>query len=158
MPSLQTSLRLRNCLLLSILCSSMALAQRDLGTITGIISDPQGAAVPNAKVIITEDATGLTYDVQTNSAGEFIRPLLKPGTYTVTAEAAGFRRVAQKNVVLVGGDRVGVPLTLTVGDISQAIEITAQAPVLQTESTTLGANLSSRSLSELPLGGQRIFT
>ena len=68
----------------------MALAQRDLGTITGIISDPQGAAVPNAKVTITEDATGLTYDVQTNSAGEYIRPLLKPGTYTVTAEAAGF--------------------------------------------------------------------
>src|SRR5205814_9070515 len=56
MPSLQASLRLRNVFFLAILCSSMALAQRDLGTITGIISDPQGAAVPNAKVPITEDA------------------------------------------------------------------------------------------------------
>src|SRR5437762_9326767 len=157
MPSLQTSLRLRNCLLLAILCSSMALAQRDLGTITGIISDPQGAAVPNAKVIITEDATGLTYEVQTNSAGEYIRPLLKPGTYTVTAEVAGFRRIAQKNVVIVGGDRVGVPLVLAVGDISQSIEISAQAPLLQTEDATLGANLNARQISQLPLGGQRIF-
>src|SRR3989442_9218468 len=156
MPSLQTSLRLRNCLLLSILCSSMALAQRDLGTITGIISDPQGAAVPNAKVIITEDATGLTYDVQTNSAGEYIRPLLKPGTYTVTAEASGFRRAAQKNVVVSGGDRVGVPIALTVGDVTQTIEISADAPVLQTENTTLGANLNSQSVTQLPLGGQRI--
>src|SRR5206468_12943821 len=137
---------------LGALSSGVVLGQRDLGTITGTITDSQGAVVPGAKVTITEDATGLTYEVQSGSEGEFIRPLLKPGTYTVTAEAAGFRRVAQKNVVLVGGDRVGVPLTLTVGDISQAIEITAQAPVLQTESTTLGANLSSRSSSELPLG------
>src|SRR5713226_2526752 len=157
MPSLQASLRLRNFFFLAFLCSSMALAQRDLGTITGIISDPQGAAVPNAKVIITEDATGLTYDVQTNSAGEYIRPLLKPGTYTVTAEATGFRRIAQKNVVIVGGDRVGVPLVLAVGDISQSIEISAQAPLLQTEDATLGANLNAKQISQLPLGGQRIF-
>src|SRR5437867_4635043 len=127
---------------LAVLFSGVVLAQRDLGTIVGTITDPQGAAVPNAKVTITEDATGLTYDVQTSGEGEFIRPLLKPGTYTVTAEAAGFRRVAQKNVVLVGGDRVGVPLTLTVGDITQTIEISTVAAVLQTESTTLGANLS----------------
>ena len=157
MPRMQASLRLRNFFFLAILCSSMALAQRDLGTITGIISDPQGAAVPSAKVTITEDATGLTYDVQTNGTGEYIRPLLKPGTYTVTAEAAGFRRIAQKNVVIVGGDRVGVPLVLTVGDISQSIEISAQAPLLQTEDATLGANLNAKQISQLPLGGQRIF-
>src|SRR5713226_6978219 len=138
MPSLQASLRLRNFFVLAILCSSMALAQRDLGTITGIISDPQGASVPNAKVTITEDATGLTYDVETNSAGEYIRPLLKPGTYTVTAQAAGFRRIAQKNVVVVGGDRVGVPLVLTVVAVTLKIKISAQAPLLQTEDATLG--------------------
>src|SRR5882672_11526730 len=144
--------------LLGVLCSGVLLAQRDLGTITGTITDSQGAVVPGAKVTITEDATGLSYEVQSGSEGEYIRPLLKPGTYTVTAEATGFRRVAQKNVVLVGGDRVGVPLTLTVGDITQTVEISTQAPLLQTESTTLGANLGSRSMSELPLGGQRIFT
>src|SRR3989442_12733002 len=104
---------------LGALCSGVVLGQRDLGTITGTIVDPQGAVVPGAKVTITEDATGLSYEVQSGSEGEYIRPLLKPGTYTVTAEAAGFRRVAQKNVVLVGGDRVGVPLTLTVGDSTQ---------------------------------------
>src|SRR5204863_8449667 len=104
---------------LGILCANIIFAQRDLGAITGLITDPQGAVVPNAKVTITEDATGLSYEVQSGSEGEYIRPLLKPGAYTVTAEATGFRRVAQKNVVLVGGDRVGVALTLTVGDITQ---------------------------------------
>ncbi len=143
--------------LLLLLAASM-FAQRDLGTITGTITDPQGAAVPSAKITITEDATGLVYEVQASAAGDYIRPLLKPGTYTVTAEAAGFRRVAQKNVVITGGDRVGVNPTLTVGDVTQSIEISAEAPLLQTENTTLGANLSSKNLTQLPLGGQRIFT
>src|SRR6266540_3596885 len=89
-----------------------AFAQRDLGTITGTVIDAQGAAIPDAKITITEDATGLTYDVITSGTGEYARPALKPGTYTVTAEAKGFRRVVQRNVIVTGGDRVGVTLTL----------------------------------------------
>jgi hypothetical protein len=144
-------------LALVLFCIS-AFAQRDLGTIVGTVTDPQGAVIPNAKITITEDSTGLSYDVVASSTGDFIRPALKPGTYTVTAEAVGFRRFQQKNVVLVGGDRVGVPITLAVGDVTQAIEVSAEAPLLQTETTTLGANLNRRAVSELPLGGQRIFT
>ena len=132
--------------------------QRDLGTITGTVTDPQGAAVPVAKITITEDATGLSYEVVTSSSGDYTRPALKPGTYTVTAEAPGFRRVQQRNVTVSGGDRVGVPIVLPVGDVSQSVEVSAEAPLLQTESTTLGANLTSKAVSELPLGGQRTFT
>jgi hypothetical protein len=135
-----------------------AFAQRDLGTIVGTVTDPQGLAIPDAKITITEDATGLNYEVRTAATGDFVRPALKPGTYTVTAEAKGFRRVAQKNVVLVGGDRVGVPLTLPVGDVSASVEVSAEAPVLQTESTTLGQDLNNKTVAELPLGGQRVFT
>ncbi len=134
------------------------LAQRDLGTITGTVTDPQGAAVPRAKVTITEDATGLSYVVETSDTGDYVRPALKPGTYTVTAEAQGFRRVAQKNVVVEGGDRVGVPISLPVGDITQSVQVAAEAPILQTESTALGATLNAQKLSEIPLGGQRIFS
>ena len=144
-------------LVLGLLLTVAAFGQRDLGTITGNITDPTGAAIPNAKITITEDATGLTYTVEAGRFGEYARPLLKPGTYTVTAEAAGFRRVAQKNVVIVGGDRVGVPITLSIGDVTQTVEVSAQAPLLQTESTTLGADLGAKPLSELPLGGQRTF-
>lgn len=142
---------------LSLLLSACVFAQRDLGTITGTITDAQGAAVPNAKVTITEDATNLSYTVTTTDTGEYIRPALKPGTYTITAEAQGFRRVAQKNVVVNGGDRVGVPITLPVGDISQSVEVSAVAPLLQTEDSTLGADLNAKHISEVPLGGQRIF-
>jgi hypothetical protein len=135
-----------------------AFGQRDLGTITGTITDPQGSAVPHAKVTITEDATGLSYTVETSDTGDYVRPALKPGTYTVTAEATGFRRIAQQNVVVSGGDRVGVSLTLAVGDVTQSVQVAAEAPILQTESTALGATLNSQTLSEIPLGGQRIFS
>lgn len=133
-------------------------AQRDLGTIAGTVTDPQGGVVPNAKVTIREDATGLSYDLTTNESGEFVRPALKPGTYSISVEASGFRRAQQQNVVIVGGDRVAVPITLTVGNITETVEVTSQAPLLQTETTTLGAALGNKAVSELPLGGQRTFS
>src|SRR5579885_2992320 len=154
---MQRSASKRVSALFIFVCFSV-LAQRDLGTITGTVTDPQGGAIPNAKITITEDATGLTYDTTTGAAGDYVRPALKPGVYTVTAEAAGFRRVAQKNVVVVGGDRVGVNITLPVGNVTESIEVSAEAPLLQTESTTLGADLNSKTVSQLPLGGQRTFT
>src|ERR1700690_2010536 len=94
--------------LLGLLLVTVVFAQRDLGTIPGIVSDPSGAAMTNAKGTITEVATNLSYVVTTNTTGEYVRPALKAGTYTVTAEAQGFRRVAQENVVVTAGDRIGV--------------------------------------------------
>jgi hypothetical protein len=143
--------------ILGLLLVIAAFAQRDLGTITGIVSDPTGAAIPNAKVTITEVSTNLSYTVTTNAAGEYIRPALKPSTYTVEAEAQGFRRVAQENVVVTAGDRIGVPLTLPVGQISESIEVSAAAPLLQTENTSQGADLNTSEVSQLPMGGQRVF-
>jgi hypothetical protein len=138
--------------------SSIALAQRDLGTISGTVTDPSGGAVPKAKVTLTEDATGITNQVETNEAGEFIRPLIKPGTYTVSVSAAGFKTGLQKGVEVTSGGRVVVPISLTVGEISQTVEVEASAPLLQTETTTLGGEINSRQSSELPLGGQRVFS
>jgi hypothetical protein len=141
-----------------ILAAFCAFAQRDLGTITGTITDPQGAGIPNARVTITEDATGLSYSVQTSEVGEFVRPLLKAGTYTITVEVQGFRKAEQKGVIVTPGDRIGVNIALVVGQIDQTVEVQASAPLLQTESTVQGANLNTQEVSELPLGGQRVFT
>ena len=145
-------------LVVCLLFSACVFAQRDLGTITGTVTEPQGGVIAGAKVTITEDATGLTYEITTSSNGDYVRPALKPGTYTVTAEAPGFRRTQQRNVVVTGGDRVGVPITLSVGDVTQSVEVQAEAPLLQTESTTMGAALNERTITNVPLGGQRIFT
>jgi len=152
---------LRSCIWLVslvLLFSDLALAQRDLGTITGTVMDPSGAAVPGAAITVTNVATGESYKLVTTSVGDYTRPALLPGTYTVTVEANGFRRVSQENVLVTAGSRVGVPFTLEVGDITQAVEVTGQAPLLQSESVQLGARLNSDAVGTIPLGGQRTFT
>ena len=145
-------------ILLAMVAVSAMFAQRDLGTITGTITDPQGGAVANARVLIIEDATGLTYETQTDQSGIYTRPLLKPGTYTVSIEAAGFQKSEQKGVIVNPDERAAVNIGLQIGNTSQTVEISAAAPLLQTESTVQGANLNSTQLSELPLGGQRTFS
>ncbi len=141
-----------------LLLTSVAFGQRDLGTITGIVTDAQGAAVPNAKITILEDATGLSYVTVTNRDGGYTRPALKASTYSVTVEASGFQKSQQRNVIVNPSEPVAVNITLTVGNVNQTIEVTASAPLLQTESPTIGANLNSTQVTELPLGGQRTFT
>ena len=136
----------------------LAYGQRDLGTITGTISDQQGAAVPNAKVTIKDTATGVTYETVTNDTGNFTRPALNPSTYTVIVEAAGFEKTEQANILVNPGEPVAVNLSLKVGSATLTVEVTATAALLQTESPAISENLSSAQVSELPLGGQRVFT
>src|SRR5215475_7050311 len=97
-----------SCVILTTFFAASLFAQRDLGTVTGSIIDPQGHAVVNARVTILESATGLSYTALSNESGEFVRPLLKPGNYTVTVEAPGFRKAEQKGVLVTAGDRIGV--------------------------------------------------
>jgi hypothetical protein len=139
-------------------CATLAYAQRDLGTITGTVTDPTGAVVSGAKVVLTEVSTATRQETVTDNSGIYVRTLLRPGTYTVEVGAAGFKTAVQRNILLGSGDRVGVNLTLAVGEISQSVEVSSAAPLLQTETTTLGNTMQSKQVSELPLGGQRKFT
>jgi hypothetical protein len=137
-------------------CSGLLFAQRDLGTFTGTITDPQGAAVPNAKITFTEDATGISTSLQSNGAGSFTRPAILAGTYSVTVEASGFQKAQQKSLLLTPGATVAVNVTLQVGNSTQTVEVTAEAPLLQTETPALGVNLNGDQVSRL--GNQRTFT
>ncbi len=143
--------------LLAFTCG-VSFAQRDLGTVTGTVLDAQGAAIANAKVTITNDETSVSSDTVTTDTGSYSRPALNPGTYTVTVEAAGFQRAQQKSVLLTPGEIATVNITLQVGNTSQTVEVTATAPLLQTESPAIGTNLNAAQLSQAPLGGQRTFT
>lgn len=133
-------------------------AQRDLGTIAGTVTDPSGGAIPNAKVTITQEGTGVIHTSESNEAGAYTMPALPPGTYTVTVEASGFQTAQQKGVIVNAGVPVGVDTRMQVGSATQTVEVTAAAPLLQTETPVIGANLNSQAMSELPLGGQRTFT
>ena len=130
-------------LLFSVAC---AWAQRDLSTLAGTVTDSSGGVVINAVVKITDQATGLSYETVTNGSGEFVRPALKPSTYTVNVTAPGFKKAQQKDITLTAGERTGITITLTVGNVDQTVEVTAAAPLLQTESTQVGAALNSKTM------------
>jgi hypothetical protein len=134
-----------------------AFAQRDMGTLLGTVTDASGAVIPGATITIQEEATGLEYTLQSNESGNYIRPLLKPGTYTVTAEADGFKKAIQEGILLQSQARVQANFTMELGQVTETVEVTAQPPALQTETTQMGGTLENRQTSELPLGGQRRF-
>src|ERR1700722_737076 len=141
--------------LLTFVCACVAFAQRDLSTLAGTITDASGGVVANAKVAITDVATGESYAMTSNNLGEFVRPALKPGVYTITVTAPGFKTSEQKDVLLKAGERTDVTIVLTVGDITQTVDVSASGTILQTESTQVGAALESRTVNDVPLGGTR---
>ena len=143
--------------LLALVCACAMFAQRDLATITGTVTDSSGGVVANAKVTVSEQGTGQVYELTTGSSGDFTRPALKASTYNISVTAPGFKKAEQKNILLTAGERTGVNIVLTVGDIGQTVEVTAAAPLLQTESTQVGDALNNKTLSDSPLGGQRNF-
>ncbi len=143
--------------LLSLLCGSVLLAQRDLSTLVGTVTDPTGGVVVNAVVTITETDTGLSYTVNTGASGDFVRPALKPGTYNINVKAPGFRSAERKGILLRSGERTGVDFALVVGDAGQTVEVSTAAPLLQTENNVIGASMNQKTLTDMPLGGQRNF-
>ena len=154
------TVRKSNSLLLLCLLLAFALptlAQRDMGTILGTVSDSTGAVIPGAQISITEEATGVQNNIETDAAGNFIRPLLKPGTYTIAVETTGFKRAVQAGLVIQSGSRVQANFSLELGEVTETIEVSAAPPALQSETTQMGGTLENRQTSELPLGGQRRF-
>ena len=140
---------------LAMLLAACAFAQRDLATLVGTVTDQSGSGIPGAKVSINEESTGLKYDLVTAGGGEFARPALKPGIYTITVEASGFKKSTRRNIQLTAGDRTGIDFQMQVGEVSINVEVTSETPVLQTESTIIGASINTKQVSELPLGGTR---
>ncbi len=144
-------------LLACLAAATPAQAQRDMGTLLGSVTDPSGAAIPGATITITEGSTGVTDVVESDVVGNYIRPLIKPGTYTIECESPGFKRSVQTGVTLQSAGRVQSNFVLEIGEVTETIEVSAAPPALQTETTQMGGTLENRQTSELPLGGQRRF-
>ena len=130
--------------------TGLAAAQGTTGTISGRIVDPQGLAVPGVTVTVT-GAQGAKTGV-TDGSGRFTVPFLIPGTYSMKAELQGFKGIEQKDIVVRLEQTVDLPLTMQVGGLTETVEVTGASPVVDTQTTTAGANLDSVMLSRLPVG------
>src|SRR5690349_4993851 len=108
------------------------------GTIAGSVLDSSSAIVASARVVATNNRTGLNRETQTASDGAFVFPLLPVGPYTVRVEAPGFRRFEQRGIVVTTDASVTVPVVLQVGDVTEMVTVEATASQVETRSGTLG--------------------
>ena len=128
------------------------LAQVDQGTVTGTVTDTQGALVPGAKVTLTQVDTGLVLQGTTNSAGIYVFTPVKIGNYTVTATATGFQTITHTGITLSVNQTQVINLTLRPGQVTQTITVQSGAEqLLQKEDASTGQVMSSKVINETPL-------
>jgi hypothetical protein len=145
-------------LLLMGLFASLGMAQNVTASITGTVTDSTGAAIPNAKVVATNAGTALTYTAQANGAGVYNLPFLPVGNYNIVAENSGFKRAAVGPFPLEVNQIARVDFKMEVGEVTQTVEVSGAAPILQTESTATGDAINSAKLTSLPLNGRNFAT
>jgi hypothetical protein len=137
-------------LILALTCAGVASAQQTTGTVTGRAVDAQNLAVPGATVILTGPQGSKT--TTTDGQGRFSFPYVTPGAYTVRVELTGFNAVERKDINVSLGQTVDLPLTMTVGALTETVDVTATSPLIDRTSTVTGAVLSSDMLTRIPVG------
>jgi len=143
-------------LLLCILTTALTgWAQVDTATVTGTVRDSTGAVLPNVAVTATETNTGIKTTYKTASDRNYVITPLKNGTYSVSAQANGFQTETHQNIVLNVQQNQRLDFQLHVGSVTQTAEVISEAPLLETETATLGDVVAAQQVEELPLNGRR---
>ncbi len=138
-------------LVVCVLLSTLLSAQGTGGRILGRISDPSGAVLAKVKVTATNDATGVEAEADSNDTGDYAFPNLPVGTYSLTFDLSGFKKVVRHNISLDINQVATLNITLQLGATQEVVDVTAEAPLVDTTSTQLGAVVNNRSVNELPL-------
>ena len=134
--------------------SSIAAGQINTGSLDGVVQDTSGSAVPAATVTVTNQASGVKRDTETNDQGYFSVPLLQPGTYSVNAGKTGFATYLRKDIDVAVNQAVKVDISLQLGKVGEVVEVKGDAQALETESANLGTVIAQRQVADLPLNGR----
>ena len=151
--------RLRCCFvaLCTLLFTLGAVAQIQNGQFTGTVTDPSGAAVLNAKVTITNQATNLSVTTNTNQTGLYNAKELPVGSYKITVEASGFKTFTDNSVKLDAGTIAHVDVKMTLGEAREIVEVTGQEVAVNTEDSKLASTVSGTQINNLPLNGRNVY-
>src|SRR4029077_18822299 len=128
----------------------------NLGTIRGSVTDPNGAVIPNAAVQITDEATGLSRDLTTDTQGNYEAAALKPGNYKITVTATGFKRTVV-DAAVAGADVVRADVKAEIGAPSESVSITAEAGLIEKDQAVISSTLNNRQLLEVPRDSREIL-
>ncbi len=137
--------------MVALLIAPSARAQQATGVITGAVTDPSGAPVAGASVTVTDTERGTSLRAQTNTDGLYNFPQLPIGQYNVRVEANGFQSSLRNNVTLELNQTATVDFRMTIGQISQTVEVTETAPLLQTQTTEVSSVMEASAIENLPL-------
>src|SRR5215813_3298059 len=136
---------------------NQASAQLNTADILGTVSDSVGGVVPNVKVTAQNIATNDTKTATTNETGDYVFNLVSPGPYTITGEAPSFKK-ASMNLSVSAGDRARADMQLQVGNVTEVVQVEAQSPALQTDSSTVSTVIAAQAVQDLPLNGRNFVT
>jgi hypothetical protein len=145
-------------LFLSLSLAAGASAQQGRGTILGTVTDTTGAVIPGATVTVTNTATNVTTAVVSNSDGNYAAPNLLVGGYTVTVTKEGFKKSVRSGITLEVDQKAEINLTLETGAVSETVEVTSQAPLVDTTTATFGKVIENRRVQELPVNGRNALS
>src|SRR6202167_5806826 len=141
----------------AMLMGSPLSAQSTFGSITGTVTDASGSAVPDAAVTLTSSTTDFKSTFTTGAGGEYTFVNLNPGPYTIEVDKPGFKHVKRTDVLVQVQIGTRIDVALEVGAQSQTVEVTAETPLLQPNSATLGQIVDERKTNEIPLNGRNVF-
>ena len=124
--------------MLPIISGATAFAQQITGSVTGSVVDPSGAVIVAAKVTLTNTGTSETQTTASDTAGNFRFLLLPPGTYTIEGSVAGFKTFRREGIIVEADRSLAVPITLTVGQATETVEVVGGTPLLEPNSSEAG--------------------
>jgi len=157
MPSSTARCATRWFVTLLCLSSALLLAQSTGGRVLGRVADPTGAVLANVKVTLINEATGVGTESSTNTTGDYVFPQVPVGSYRVEFDLAGFKKSIQKDVTVDLNQVVTVNSTMQVGQTQETVEVSSQAPLVDTTSTQLGAVMDSKQVTGLPLNARDTY-
>jgi outer membrane receptor protein involved in Fe transport len=141
-------------LLISCAYISRGYAQVSGATLSGTVKDSSGAGVPKAEVVITDTGTSITHNVVTDDAGSYTAPNLLPGSYQISVRAPGFSTQVRTGITLTVGAQQVLDITMQLGQVTQTVEVTAEAPKVELTSSALSNEVNATTVRELPLNGR----
>ncbi len=131
-----------------------AFGQTSGGSISGVVQDESGAVIPGGAVVVTNVDTGIANSFTTDTSGRYHVPSLIPGHYEVQAQVAGFETGVRKGIQLTVGSSLEINMVLKVGQVAEKTEVTAEAPMVETASSTLAGLVDDKTIRDLPLNGR----
>ena len=155
------SLRPRWCVVcavaLGLAIPFMVFAQGTSGRILGRIADPTGAVLSRVKIVASNEATGVNRGAESNDSGDYVFPDLPVGTYTLSFELTGFKKDLRRSITLDVNQVITLNMTMQVGQNQEVVDVTSEAPLVDTTSTQLGAVMDNRQVANLPLNSRDTY-